>query len=378
MDPIVQTESILAMLEKLVKTESPSSNKRAVDRVGNIITQECRRIGAQVIIHPQVYVGDHVEVRWELPSQKHPVRGKNGILILCHMDTVYPIGTLENMPYHEIDGKLYGPGVADMKGGISVALNTIFTLKEKNRLTRKMTLLFTSDEEIGSQTSRSIIERLAIDSELVLVLEPGMPDGALKTWRKGVGNYTVQVHGRAAHAGGNHKDGRNAIEEIANQILIIQKLTNYEQGTTLNTGMIQGGIAANVVPDKSVLEVDLRITNLEEADRIDRIIKTLHPIMDGTSIDVQGGINRPPMPFNDTMKTTFEKARIIAKNAGIDLIASGTGGASDANFIAPLGIPLLDGLGPAGGEYHSAREYIFTESLQNRATLLSAIIQGWE
>jgi glutamate carboxypeptidase len=301
----------------------------------------------------------------------------NGILLLAHMDTVFPIGTLQKMPFHESEEKVFGPGVSDMKGGIVVALTALKELFTSGNLTRPVTGLFTSDEETGSVASQELIVNLAKTSDLVLVLEPGMLDGSVKTWRKGVGEFTIIVRGRAAHAGGDHQNGRNAIEEIAHQILAIQKLTDYERGTTLNVGLVHGGIASNVVPDEAVIEVDLRVMQPGEAERITTAIQILQPRINGTTLEIKGGLNRPPMPFDSTMKLTFEKARSIAAKLGIELTAGGTGGASDANFVAPLGIPLLDGLGPAGGDYHSEREFIFKRSLPERACLLYALLCDW-
>jgi glutamate carboxypeptidase len=373
-----RTPDMLALLKRLVETESPSHDKSAVDRVGMLVAEECRRLGAQVEIHSQTEIGNHIEARFfhprRLPQDK---TGANGILLLAHMDTVFPLGTLERMPFHEKNSRVFGPGVADMKGGIVVALAAVAAVLEIGSLVHPITALFTSDEEIGSVTSRALIEELASESALVLVLEPGMEDGSVKTWRKGVGEFTVQVRGRAAHAGGDHEKGRNAIEEMAYQVLAIQRLTDYSKGTTLNAGVIRGGIASNVVPDDASLEVDLRVMQPGEADRISAAMQALKPVLDGTSLEVTGGLERPPMPFNDTIKATFEKVKAIAANTNIELKASGTGGASDANFVALLGIPVLDGLGPAGGEYHSEREFIFRDSLPERTKLVAAILREW-
>jgi glutamate carboxypeptidase len=375
-----RTPDMLTLLKRLVETESPSHDKAAVDRVGAMVADECRHLGAEVKIHPQVETGDQVEARFHPPPTgilRKGVVGKGSILLLAHMDTVFPLGTLAKMPFYEKDRKVFGPGVSDMKGGIVVALTALTAALETGNLAHPVTALFTSDEEIGSGMSRALIEKLAAESALVLVLEPGMLDGSVKTWRKGVGEFTVQVWGRAAHAGGDHEKGRNAIEEMAHQVLAIQKLTDYNKGTTLNAGVIRGGIASNVVPDEVSLEVDLRVMQPGEAERISTAMQALKPFLDGTSLKVTGGLNRPPMPFSDTIKATFEKVKAIAANENIELKASGTGGASDANFVAPLGIPVLDGLGPAGGEYHSEREFIFRDSLSERVKLLAAILREW-
>jgi glutamate carboxypeptidase len=350
-----------------------------VDRVGALVAEECRRLGAQVEIHPQAETGDHVLARFNLSSpSRRGAGGEVGILLLSHMDTVFPLGTLERMPYYQREAKIFGPGVLDMKGGIVIALTALAALRETGSLPpRPISALFTSDEEIGSRTSRALIEGLAKESALVLVLESGLINGAVKTWRKGVGDFTVRVRGRAAHAGGDHEKGRNAIEELAHQVLAIQKLTDYEKGTTLNVGLIRGGTATNVVPDEAMAEVDLRVMQPGEAGRILACLHALKPVLEGTSIEVTGELNRPPMPFDERMNATFERAKEIAGKRGISLQAGGSGGASDANFVAPLGIPVLDGLGAIGEGYHSEREYILMDSLPERVLLLAALLCEW-
>jgi len=356
------------LLKTLVETESPSHDKSAVDRVGAIVAEEARKLGAQVEIISNKETGDQVLSKWG--------SGKDGILLLCHMDTVFPLGTLAKMPYRESDGKIFGPGVLDMKAGIVISLAAIEEAR-KMGMARSITLLCTSDEEIGSHTSRDHIERLAKESALVLVLEAALLDGSLKTWRKGVGEFWVKTKGRAAHAGGAHQDGRNAIEEMAHQIIAIQNLTNYEKQTTLNVGTIQGGTVSNVVPEEAKIHVDVRVMQSGEWEHIESEMNKLKPVLDDTSIEVTGELNRPPMPFDDTMQTTFEKAQGIASAIGVELKAGGTGGGSDANFVAPLGVPVLDGLGAIGEGYHSEREFIFADSLEQRLKLLSVLLQQW-
>lgn len=361
---------MLDLLKRLVEAESPSHDKSAVDRVGTIVADECRRLGATVEIHEQVAAGNQVVARWGA--------GPGNILLLAHMDTVFPIGTLGKMPFYEKGGKIFGPGTSDMKGGIVVGLSAIAAMQKTGSMPpHPITALFTSDEEIGSRASQVLIETLAKQSILVLVLEPGLPDGSIKTWRKGVGEFTITVHGRAAHAGADHEKGRNAIEELAHQVIAIQKLTDYSLGTTLNIGMIRGGTATNVVPEEAIAEVDLRVLQPGEAERILAALQSLQPILEGTTIQVTGGLEHPPMPYDETMKKTYEKAKTIAKKMGMELKASGTGGASDGNQVATLGIPVLDGLGPAGDGYHSEREFIFKNSLQERVDLLVALLHDW-
>ena len=363
------------LLQTLVETKSPSHDKSAVDCVGVIVAEEARKLGAQVEIIPNVETGDHVIARFA-PIQYSSFSIHHSVLLLCHMDTVFPLGTLPKMPYREMDGNIHGPGVLDMKAGIVISLAAIEEA-QKQGLKRPVTLLCTSDEEIGSLTSREHIERLAKESELVLVLEAALLDGSLKTWRKGVGEFYVKTKGRAAHSGGDHEKGRNAIEEMAHQVIAIQKLTDYSKQTTLNVGVINGGTVPNVVPEECTAQVDVRVMQPGEWERLESEMKKLRPVLDGTSVEIAGGLNRPPMPFDKTMKTTFEKAKSIASNIDIELKAGGTGGASDANFVAPLGIPVLDGLGAIGEGYHSEREFIFADSLDQRVKLISALLREW-
>ena len=378
---MLNSDSMKLLLKTLVETESPSHDKTAVDSVGEIVAEEARKLGAQVEIIPNKETGDHVLCRFPSPGGVPPrgtgreARGE-GILILCHMDTVFPLGTIDKTPYREEGGKIFGPGTLDMKAGIVIALAAI-EKAQKSGLNRPVTLLCTSDEEIGSLTSRELIESLAKESALVLVMEGALLDGSLKTWRKGVGEFLVRTKGRAAHAGGDHRMGRNAIEEMAHQMIAIQKLTNYSEETTVNVGVIHGGTVSNVVPDECVVKVDIRVMQSGEWERLESQMNNLRPVLDGTSIEITGGLNRPPMPFDEKMKATFEKAKSIATQIGMYLTAGGTGGASDGNFVAPLGIPLLDGMGAVGDGYHSEREYIFADSLEQKAKLIATLIREW-
>jgi glutamate carboxypeptidase len=366
--------NLKSLLQTLVETESPSHDRDAVNRVGTIVAGETSKLGAQVEIISNQQTGDHILSRFQ-PSTSN-LEPSKPILILCHMDTVFPLGTLAKMPYREADGKIFGPGTLDMKAGIVISLAAI-DKAQKQGLNRPVTLLFTADEEIGSETSRPWIEALAKESDLVLVMEPALVDGSLKTWRKGVGQFWVKTKGRASHAGGDHENGRNAIEEMAHQIIAIQKLTDYSKQTTLNVGVIHGGTVSNVVPEEAVVQVDVRVMQSREWERLEAVMKNLRPVLDGTSIEVTGGLNRPPMPFDDRMKTTFEKAKTIAASIGMELKTGGTGGGSDGNFVAPLGIPVLDGMGAVGEGYHSEREYIFADSMEQKARLVSSILLDW-
>ncbi len=358
---------MLALLQELVETESPSSEPAAVQAVARRVQAECSRLGAQVSAEE----GGQVLARWNASAPGKP------ILLLHHMDTVFPRGSLASMPFRSDAQKSYGPGVLDMKGGIVITLAAIERLRRAGKLTRPLLALFTSDEEIGSDSSRAQIERLARQSQLALVLESGLLDGAIKTWRKGVGDFVVRVRGVAAHSGGEHEKGRNAIEELAHQVLKIQGWTDYAKGTTLNVGVIRGGTVENVVPAEAEARGDIRVLDPAEADRILAALAALTPHLPDVTVSASGLLNRAPMPFDATMKSTYEKARQIAAGVGIDLKAGGSGGGSDANFIAPLGVPVLDGLGAVGADYHSEREWIYTVSLEERAQLLQALLADW-
>lgn len=364
------------LLKNLVETESPSHNREAVNRVGALVAEEARQLGAQLEIISNQETGNHIVARFS-PIHPSSFNLHPSILLLCHMDTVFPLGILAKMPFLEADGKIFGPGVLDMKAGIVICLAAIEELQKTGGLKQPVTLLCTSDEEIGSHTSRELIERLGKESAAVFVFEPALVDGSLKTWRKGGGGFWVTAKGRAAHAGGDHEKGRNAIEEMAHQILAIQKLTDYTKQTTLNVGVIHGGTVSNVVPDEASIEVDVRIMQPGEWERIEGKMRKLKPVLEGTSLHITGGLNRPPMPFDETMSATFEKAKSIAAGIGMDLKAGGTGGASDGNFIAPFRIPLLDGMGGVGEGYHSEREFIFANSLEQKKNLLVALLKNW-
>ncbi len=365
-------DEMTALLQELVEIESPSRDTAAVNRMGAAVTSKLEALGARISVDPQTTTGNHILGCWG------PDERRNGFLLLCHMDTVHPLGSIDKNPPRVVDGRLTGPGVVDMKAGIVICLTAIEVLRERGQLPdTPITALFTSDEETGSRTSRPLIERLARKARLVLCLEPCLGDGALKVWRKGVGNFRITVRGRAAHAGGAHENGVNAIVELAHQVIKIQGLTDYDRGTTLNVGVIRGGTTTNVVPEEAEARVDLRVMTPDEAERISRELHSLEPVLGGTTLSVRGGLNRPPMPFDDRMARTFEQARKIAADLGLDLKMGGTGGGSDANFVAPLGVPVLDGLGALGGGMHSDREFVHVESLPERAALLAALLTNW-
>jgi glutamate carboxypeptidase len=288
------------------------------------------------------------------------------------------LGTLAHQPLREKDGKIFGPGVLDMKGSIAMLLAVLRLFRQESVWpARPVTALFTSDEEIGSLTSRALVESEARQAEIAFCLEPALANGAIKTARKGTGDIEIKARGVAAHAGIDHEKGRNAIEELAHHILGAQKLTDYSRGTTVNVGVIGGGTRGNVVPEEAHALVDFRVTTMDEASRLERWASGLSPILQGTSVSALLTLNRPPMPRDQTMAQAYQKAQVLALAAGLQLTEGSTGGGSDANFVAPLGIPVLDGLGGVGDGAHSEREYVRVESLSERAALLSALILNW-
>jgi glutamate carboxypeptidase len=359
-----------SFLEEIVGIESPSLDKEAVNRFALRIIREVEELGAEVSVYPQEGVGSHVLCRWG--------SGQDGILVLCHMDTVYELGTLARRSLHEVEGKLFGPGVLDMKASITLLLGALHGLRRQGLWPRRpITALFTSDEETGSHTSRALIEAEAQKAGVVFCLEPALANGALKTARKGTGEIELRVKGVAAHAGANHAQGRNAIEELAHHILAVQKLTDYLRGTTVNVGVVSGGTRSNVVPSEAYARVDLRVSSLEEFDRLRNWVEQRQPVIAGTALQATIRLNRPPMPRDERLQSTFDKARAIGASLGLDLSEGSTGGGSDANFVAPLGVPVLDGLGAVGDGAHSEREYVLLQSLPQRAALLCALLLSW-
>lgn len=362
-----QLPELKALLKILVETESPTTDKAMVDRLGDRLEQELLGLGAELRRLPQTEVGDHLLATWN--------PGEGGVLLLAHMDTVHPAGSLERMPWLECDGMLRGPGIFDMKASLAMALIAMRALLEARApIGHRVTLLCTSDEETGSRTSRQLIEDQARQHDLVLCLEPPLGDGSLKTWRKGVGTFWVEVEGRATHAGVSPQNGVNAILEMSRQIERISALADEQSGTSINVGVVRGGTRTNVVPEHCLAKVDVRILSTEERARVAAAMQGLTPTLEGARIKVRSDWNRPPMPRTESIGRAFAWAKHIGRQLGLELDEGGTGGASDANFVAPLGVALLDGLGAVGGEAHSPREFVRADSLAPRTALLAALI----
>lgn len=363
-------DQIIDLLKELVERESPTPEKAAVDRLGEFVAGEMRARGASVQRHARKTAGDLWQATWS--------EGPGGILLLAHLDTVHPLGTLERFPFRERGERLYGPGALDMKASVALALTAVEALLDQGHPPKnRVTLLCTSDEEMGSHESVDLIQDLAQEHEVVFCLEPALPDGSLKTWRKGVGIFRVEVHGKPAHAGANPGDGINAIMEMARLLTIISDLEDEEAGTTVNVGVIKGGTRSNVVPAFCRANVDMRVLDEGEQQRISQALYTLEPNHPRAELVIKGGWNRPPMPRSSPIIQAFEKAQSIAEGIGLQLSEGGTGGGSDANFVAPLDIPVLDGLGPVGMGAHTEEEYVLRGSLIPRTALLAALISQW-
>jgi glutamate carboxypeptidase len=363
-------DRMISLLRSFVEIETPTYEKALVDRLGHLITEKASSLGADIEVCKQDPVGDHHIYRWG--------SAEGGVLLLTHMDTVHPVGSLKEMPVRVENEKFYGPGALDMKAGIALALIAIETIQEERRiLDRGITLLCTSDEETGSVTSRELIEDLAKQHELILCLEPSLPDGSLKTWRKGIGRFSIEAIGRSSHAGSDPEAGINAILEMSYHIQEISQLVDSSKGTTLNVGKIQGGTRTNVVPRRCLCVVDVRVVDEEEQERVEQALSKLKPHLEGAQINVKGSWNRPPMPRSTLMAETYARAKEIGEQLGLTLTEGGTGGGSDANFVAPLGIPVLDGMGVVGNGAHSPREYFEVKSLSKKAALMAALITEW-
>jgi glutamate carboxypeptidase len=362
--------AILELLRRFVEMESPTTEKHAVDAFGAAVAEEMKQLGAEVERSPQDSVGDIWQGCWG--------RGKGGLLLLTHLDTVHPLGTLGRFPFAERDGRVFGPGVLDMKASFVIGLAAIAALRDAGAMPEgRITWLCTSDEETSSRAARPIIEQLAESHDRILCLEPALPDGSLKTHRKGVGLYRLEARGRAAHAGAEPEKGLNAILEMAQQALAVAALADTAKGTTVNVGVIQGGTRSNVVPEFCRARVDIRVETAEEAERLEQAFHGLRPRTPGVALQVEGGLNRPPMVRTEAIARAFARAREIGSQLGLSLQEGGTGGGSDANFIAHLGKPLLDGVGAVGEGAHSDRENVEECSLVERAALLAGLISEW-
>lgn len=368
-----QQEALLQDLEAFVRLETPSYDKAALDHLGRVLLEKFAAVGAQGAAQPQPERGDHLRIEWGEPAAE-----AGQVLLLCHRDTVFNRGDIARNPVRRENGRLYGPGVFDMKAGFTQVLWAFRAMRElKLQPRRKVVLLITSDEEIGSATSRPLIEAEARRSVACLVLEPALGEaGALKTWRKGVGEYRLQIRGIPAHAGADPTRGASAILELAEQVRRLHALTDLEAGTTVNVGVVKGGTRPNVVAAEAEAVIDVRVMTVEEGRRLDGVIKGLRPVDSRCQLQISGGVERAPMVRNEKTVALYQKAAAIGRELGLgDLAEAGTGGGSDGNFASGVGCPTLDGLGPVGDGAHTFAEYVVIDHLPERTALLARLLQ---
>jgi glutamate carboxypeptidase len=361
------TPWMLELVDALVRLESPTDDKAAVDRCGAFLASTLKSQGARVTRIAAATAGDHLRAQFG--------DGPRRLLLIGHFDTVWPVGQLERMPLRRENGRLHGPGVLDMKAGIGLGvLATRAFLEIAAPRDAAIVMLWTTDEETGSATSRALIEAEAAASEAVLVLEPALAGGALKTSRKGCGQYEIVVHGVSAHAGVDPRKGVNAIRELAHQVLALDRLRDLDRGISINVGVIGGGSRPNVVPDRAAATVDVRAATMTDAADVDASVRRLAPVADGARLEISGGFNRPPMERTAGVARLFSLAREVGAGLGLDLAEGGTGGGSDGNFTAALGVPTLDGLGAIGDGAHALHEHVETASLASRAALIAGLL----
>jgi glutamate carboxypeptidase len=364
--------SLLDLTRKLVQAESPSDSKSAVDACVALATARFRQLGGRIKLHRQAHHGNVLEARFGPRSTVS--RSQAGpILLLGHLDTVWPLGTLTSMPCRVREGRLWGPGTLDLKAGVAMASTALELLMEADLMRREIILLLNSDEEIGSPVSRPITEHLARQCSAVYVLEPAQ-GLAYKTARKGIGDWHIHVKGVAAHAGVDFEKGANALRELARVIETVSGWTDLKRGLTVSVGVAAGGSKSNVVPADAWAEFDVRIPRLADGPRITRRFAALRPSDPRCSLIVTGGINRPPMERSRGTVRLFRQAHLLARELGFELQEASTGGGSDGNFTAALGIPTLDGMGAVGEGAHARHESVFVEHLAPRTALLAGML----
>jgi glutamate carboxypeptidase len=363
---------IVAFIRKLVECESASDSPSAVNRLVDLLVEQTSEIASAELI-PVAGFGKHLRLEFKLPGG-----GDTQLLALGHSDTVWPLGTLENMPFREVDGRLWGPGVLDMKAGLAFFIYAMRALRELNvPAPHKVVLLVVSDEEVGSPSSRPLTEAQARLSQSVLVLEPGTGlTGKLKTARKGVGGYSIFVEGKAAHAGVDFPNGANAIVEAAHQVIRVAEFTDLARGTTVNPGLIRGGTRTNVIAAQARVDVDIRVARLSDAFLLEEKFHALKPVDSRCTLRVEGGLNRPPMERTAAIEELFLQARELGAAMDVVVEESSTGGGSDGNFTAALGVPTLDGLGAVGEGAHASNESILVDRIADRVALLAGLVAG--
>ena len=360
-----QVHQIIERVASYVAIETPSADEPRLRALAELIRSDLEGIGATVEVHPAPGLGVNLVARFAGDARRP-------VLLLCHYDTVHPVGTIARLPFRIEGNRAYGPGIYDMKAGIALAIEAIRSATPG----RPVTLMVTCDEEIGSHSSRALMEAEALKSDAVLVLEPPLPDGSVKTARKGVGVYVLRTHGKQAHAGVEPGIGIDAIGEMARQIVDVLALANHAAGTTVNVGRVVGGTASNVIAEVAEAEIDVRYTNPAEGARVDHALRNLKPHDARVRIGIDGGLNRPPFVRTEAVERLFHVARAQAAAVGLTLGEGATGGASDGNFTAAVGVATLDGLGVPGAGAHTFDEHILIDTLPQRVAFLRRLIEN--
>jgi glutamate carboxypeptidase len=368
-----RTDEWVALLTTLVEYETFSADKAGVDALATYLAGVLTALGAQVERLPRDTVGDILLAKWNAGAPGKP------ITFVGHMDTVWPRGTLAQRPVRIENGRLYGPGSIDMKAGLAAMIGAITALRDRGEFPdRPIWALLTSDEEIGSVNSREMIFAAARQSGLCLVIEPATPEGAIKTWRKGVSDFHVKVAGRSSHAGGAPEAGINAVVELAHQILRLNALNDLKNGTSVSVTVVRGGHATNVIPDQAEAFVDMRFLTQAEVERVQQAVRELYPLLPGAQLEIVQGDSRPPLERDEQMIASFAQLKRIGEALGLTLYEDGSGGGSDGNFTAAEGTPTLDGMGPTGEGLHAVHENVLISSLAEKTALLAALLKDWQ
>jgi glutamate carboxypeptidase len=364
-------EDDLELLRRMVELESCSDDKPGIDRLVDFVSGEFQARGAGCSVFQVPSRGNILKAVWKSGSAAKPV------MLLGHLDTVWPAGTLRERPFRVEGGRAYGPGIFDMKASILLCLLVCEALARENAPPpADVVFFFTSDEETGTETGLPFLQAEAVKCAAVFCLEPPLPGGRAKTSRKGVGDFSIEVRGIPAHAGLDHEKGANAIVELARHLIQLQALTDYDTGTTVSVGTIRGGTASNVVPARAEASVDFRAATVADARRVEAQVRSIRPIDTRCTIQVNGGLNRPPLERTPAVVELFETAREIARKIGMDLGEGPSGGGSDGSLTAAMGIPTLDGLGVQGDGAHAAGEHILIEDIPRRAALLTHLVKS--
>jgi glutamate carboxypeptidase len=366
---------ILAAIREVVEIESPSHDVAGSLAVVDLLETKAKSI-VGVDSTERVFAagfGDHLIIRaFGKGREDSP-----GVLLIGHTDTVHPRGSLAARPWREADGKVFAPGIFDMKANCVLLLEVLKSFSELQLLpVYPVTLLLTCDEEIGSDNGREIIEREARNAKACFVFEPSAPGGKAKTGRKGTGTFKLKTHGIASHAGLDPEKGASAILELARQIEKLSALTDRDKGTTVTVNTIRGGTVTNVIPAEAECEIDIRFASMAEAARIETELRSLTPSDERVTLELLGEVNRPPLERTEAVVALYQKAKTVAESLGFELGETQVGGASDGNFVGVLGIPVLDGLGIAGDGAHSVHEHILRDDIPFRGALLATLLTG--